>query len=64
MPLSKICGSSRFTWQVANQLTLKGHEVVVIANKEPGSFSKTRFRLIQVDTPPYGSWANCLTDES
>lgn len=64
MPLSKLAGSSRFTTQISSQLAKQGHLVVVIANKEPTPSKKVyNFHLIEVDTPPYGSWVNCLHDE-
>lgn len=63
MPLSKVCGSSRFTIQIANELVTRGHQVTVIANKEISGKSSYKFDLIEVDTPPYGSWKNCLNDE-
>ncbi|MEK7154760.1 MAG: glycosyltransferase family 4 protein [Patescibacteria group bacterium] len=62
MPLSKLCGSSRFTTQTANKLAKMGHDVTVIANKDSYP-PENNFRYLQVDTPPYGSWRNCLSDE-
>ena len=63
MPLSKLCGSARYTVQVASKLTEQGHDVTVIANKDSDN-KRYNFQHIQVDTPPYGSWGNCLTDPS
>jgi len=62
MPVSKASGSCRFVWQIAEELQNRGVDVTVIANKDN---SKTihNFRLIEVDTPPYGSWTNCLSDK-
>ncbi|MCL4390172.1 MAG: glycosyltransferase family 4 protein [Patescibacteria group bacterium] len=61
MPLSKPCGSARFTVQVANKLTDLGHDVTVIANTDADN-TKYDFRYVQVNTPPYGSWKSCLTN--
>lgn len=62
MPISKASGSCRFVWQIAEELQNRGIDVTVIANKD-GSKSPHNFRLIEVDTPPYGSWTNCLSDK-
>ena len=62
MPVSKASGSCRFVWQIAEELQNRGIDDTVVANKDD---SKTthRFRLIEVDTPPYGSWTNCISDK-
>lgn len=62
MPVSKASGSCRFVWQIAEELQNRGIDVTVLANKDD-SKSTHNFRLIEVDTPPYGSWTNCLSDK-
>jgi len=64
IPVTKACGSSRFITQISSELSKRGHDVTVIANKNGISIKGYNFRLIEVDTPPYGNWEKCLDDEN
>ncbi len=61
MSLDKPCGSRVITVNLAKELAKRGHSVFILCNK--GKNPKIPgVKIIEVDTPPYGSCLNCIKD--